>query len=101
MAGTLTLHNKPVLLTNSMKTFMGEAELKMGQALKIPAGLTCGIPQVLTLHDMKRQFVMVGIVESVANELPSLPHDAKVALAPKLMSILKTDLPAPAPAPAH
>ena len=97
--GSINLTKKPVMQMNSMKTFMGEAELKMGQVLRMPAAVTCGIPPALTLHDMKMQFVLLGIVDALANQDVFLPSEAKAAIVAKLLPILNVDLlPAAAPA---
>ena len=84
------------LWANSSKTFVDKAELVISQSLRVPAVVTNGIMQALTLHDMEKQFVFVGLIEKNVFSEDYVKADTKKIIAEKLIPILGLDLAAPA-----
>lgn len=84
--------NSDVLWVNSAKTYVDKAELMIAQSLRVNAVVRCGMSQALTLHDMKKQFVFIGIVENNPHEAGKLKAGTINDLAAKLINVLEVDL---------
>lgn len=88
MKPLIKLSNSQVLWVNNSKPYIGNAELKISQSLRIGAVIHSGIPQAITLHDMKKQFVFIGIVEEIPHSEQKIIKEQKSKLCEMLINVL-------------
>ena len=97
MESSVPMTTANVLWANSAKTYADRAELRIAQSLRVPAVISYGMSQALTLHDMKKQFVFIGVVQRNLLGYENIKMEQKKALVEKLIKVLDVELKAPHP----
>ena len=92
MDKVLPLSIRNILWTNPSKTYGDKAEIRIAQSLGLPAVITKGMVQAFVLHDMKKEFVTIGIVRRNLHDHKALTSAERKVLAEKLINILSIDL---------
>lgn len=86
----LATHN--VMWTNPIKTFADAAELRIAQSLRLTGVVNKGMVQAFTLHDMKKPFVAIGIVQKNLHDEKEIQESERKEVAKKLINILGVEL---------
>jgi hypothetical protein len=92
LSGVLPLPTHNVLWVNPIKTYADRAELRIAQSLRVTTVISNGMSQALTLHDMKKQFVAIGVVERNLHHEECLKKEQRKAVAEKLINVLNVEL---------
>ena len=92
LAGVMTINSQNVMWVNPMKTYGDKAELRIALSLRLSTVVSNGMSQALTLHDMKKQFVAIGVVERNLNTDKRIGKEERKATMEKLINVLGVDL---------
>jgi hypothetical protein len=92
MEDTLPMITENVIWVNPKKTFGDKAEITMAQSLRIPIISDKGMLPAFLCHDMKKNFISVGIIKENLNFNTSITNEIRKDTASKLTKLFAINL---------
>jgi len=97
MKDTMPIITENVVWVSPKKTYGDKAEIRIGQSLRVPIICAKGMVPALLFHDMKKNFVSIGITQWNLALKTSLTNDMRKDIASKLIKLFAVNLSAAKP----
>lgn len=92
MKTALPMTTENVIWVDSKKTYGDKAEIVMAQSLKIPVISSKGMISSFLFHDMKKDFVSIGVIQRNINYNTSMDNKTRKEIAEKLTKAFALDI---------